>query len=82
MRKVFLLVLLALLALCLSACGAPLEAADLGAEHWAYDVMTRAYKDGWMEMDEDARIRPDEAVTAAEMAHALRAVCAGMQSAA
>ena len=59
--------------------GEPIGAADLGAEHWAYDVMTRAYKDGWMEMDESARIRPDEAVTAAEMAHALRAVGAGMQ---
>ena len=59
--------------------GEPIGAADLGAEHWAYDVMTRAYKDGWMEMDESVRIRPDEAVTAAEMAHALRAVGAGMQ---
>ena len=44
--------------------------------------MNRACKDGWLEMDGNGRIRPDEPVTAAEMAHALRAVCAGMQSAA
>lgn len=32
--------------------------------------MNRACKDGWLEMDGNGRIRPDEPVTAAEMAHA------------
>ena len=60
--------------------GEPIEATDIDAEHWAYDVMNRACKDGWLEMDGNGRIRPDEPVTAAEMAHALRAVYSGLVS--
>ena len=60
--------------------GEPIEATDIDEEHWAWDVMNRACKDGWLEMDASGRIRPDEAVTAAEMAHALRAVYSGLVS--
>ena len=60
--------------------GEPIKATDIDEEHWAWDVMNRACKDGWLEMDASGRIRPDEAVTAAEMAHALRAVYSGLVS--
>ena len=60
--------------------GEPIEATDIDEEHWAWDVMNRACKDVWLEMDENGRIRPDEPVTAAEMAHALRAVYSGLVS--
>ena len=60
--------------------GEPIKATDIDEEHWAYDVMNRACKDGWLEMDGNGRIRPDEPVTAAEMAHALRAVYSGLVS--
>ena len=60
--------------------GEPIEATDIDEEHWAWDVMNRACKDGWLEMDASGRIRPDEPVTAAEMAHALRAVYSGLVS--
>ena len=60
--------------------GEPIKATDIDEEHWAYDVMNRACKDGWLEMDASGRIRPDEPVTAAEMAHALRAVYSGLVS--
>ena len=60
--------------------GEPIKATDIDEEHWAWDVMNRACKDGWLEMDASGRIRPDEPVTAAEMAHALRAVYSGLVS--
>lgn len=52
--------------------GDPVEAADLDETHWAYDVVNRAFQDGWLEMT-DGKIRPDDPITAAEMARALRA---------
>ncbi len=54
--------------------GEELPAADAGRTHWAWDYLNCAYQDGWLEIDGNGRIRPDEAVTAAEMAHALREV--------
>ena len=54
--------------------GEELPAADAGRAHWAWDYLNCAYQDGWLEIDGNGRIRPDEAVTAAEMAHALREV--------
>ena len=60
--------------------GEPIKATDIDEEHWAWDVMNRACKDGWLEMEASGRIRPDEPVTAAEMAHALRAVYSGLVS--
>ena len=52
--------------------GDPVEAADLDETHWAYDVVNRAFQDGWLEMT-DGKIRPDDPITASEMARALRA---------
>lgn len=52
--------------------GDPVEAEDLDETHWAYDAVNCAFQDGWLEV-EDGRIRPDDPVTAAEMARALRA---------
>ena len=39
------------------------------------------YQDGWLEAALYGRLCPDEAVSAGEMAYALRAVCAGLQPA-
>ena len=60
--------------------GEPIKATDIDEEHWAWDVMNRACKDGWLEMDVSGRIRPNEPETAAEMAQALRAVYSGLVS--
>ena len=55
--------------------GNPVEASDLDETHWAYDVLNRAYKDGWLTVENGA-IRPDDAITAAEMAMVLRVLYA------
>lgn len=57
--------------------GEPVEADDIDASHWACDALTCAYRDGWIELT-DGKIRPDEPITAAEMAHALRAAQAAL----
>ena len=55
--------------------GDPVEAADLDESHWAYNALNRAYKDGWLTV-ENGQIRPDEPITHAEMAAALSALYA------
>ena len=55
--------------------GDPVEAADLDESHWAYNALNRAYKDGWLTV-ENGQIRPDEPITYAEMAAALSALYA------
>lgn len=55
--------------------GNPVEVSDLDETHWAYDVLNRAYKDGWLTVENGA-IRPDDAITAAEMATVLRVLYA------
>ena len=55
--------------------GNPVEVSDLDNAHWAYNAVNRAYQDGWLEM-KDGKIRPDDAITAAEMATALRVLYA------
>lgn len=57
--------------------GEPVKADDIDASHWACDALTCAYRDGWIEMT-GGKIRPDEPITAAEMAHALRAAQAAL----
>lgn len=47
--------------------GAP--ASDFDETHWAWDVLNRAWYDGWVEL-EDGKMRPDEPITGAEFAQA------------
>lgn len=51
--------------------GAPAE--DFDETHWAWDVLNRAWYDGWVELT-DGKMRPDEPMTAAEMEHAFTAL--------
>ena len=60
--------------------GPPVEVYDLTEEHWAYNAVNRAYKDGWLTVENGA-IRPDDAITAVEMATALRALYAELTEA-
>ena len=60
--------------------GYPIEVSDLDVTHWAYDFMTCACKEGWLTIEDD-QLRPDDPITAGEIAYALRAVCAGLQPA-
>ena len=55
--------------------GDPVEADDLDESHWAYNALNRAYKDGWLTV-ENGQIRPDEPITKAEMSAALSALYA------
>ncbi len=55
------------------AFGDPIPAEDLGERtRWEYMELDRAWKDGWLEL-RDGKIRPDEPITRAEAARALRA---------
>ena len=51
----------------------PLPASDIDDTHWAYDEINCAYYDGWYEVT-NGKIRPDEPVTAGEMAVAMTAL--------
>lgn len=51
--------------------GAP--ASDFDETHWAWDVLNRAWYDGWVELT-DGKMRPDEPMTAAEMERAFTAL--------
>ncbi len=50
-----------------------IPASDLEEGHFAYRELDRAWKDGWIELT-DGLVRPDEAMTAAEMRAALTAL--------
>lgn len=55
-----------------TAYGEPVPADDLGERVWWESAeLDRAWKDGWLMM-RDGKLRPDEAITAAEAAKALR----------
>ena len=60
--------------------GPPVEVSDLDEGHWAYNALNRAYKDSWLAI-ENGQIRPDDAITAAEMATALRVLYAELTEA-
>ena len=60
--------------------GDPIEVSDLDVTHWAYDFINGTCKEGWLTI-EDGQVRPDDPITAGEIAYALRAVCAGLQPA-
>ena len=53
--------------------GDSIPASDLDKGHFAYLELDRAWKDGWIELT-DGLVRPDEAMTAAEMREALTAL--------
>lgn len=53
--------------------GDSIPASDLDKGHFAYRELDRAWKDGWIELT-DGLVRPDEAMTAAEMRAALTAL--------
>lgn len=53
--------------------GDSIPASDLYKGHFAYLELDRAWKDGWIELT-DGLVRPDEAMTAAEMREALTAL--------
>lgn len=53
--------------------GDSIPASDLDKGHFAYLELDRAWKDGWIELT-DGLVRPDEAMTAAEMRAALTAL--------
>lgn len=46
----------------------------LPSEHWSYFYMNYTWKCGWLELDENGSIRPDEPITSAEAAQALNVV--------
>lgn len=48
-------------------------ASDFDETHWAWDVLNRAWYDGWVELT-DGKMRPDEPMTAAEMERAFTAL--------
>lgn len=53
--------------------GDSIPASDLDKGHFAYLELDRAWKDGWIELT-DGLVRPDEAMTAAEIRAALTAL--------
>lgn len=60
----------ALLYLNITWYGYPVEANDIDDTHWAWNVLNRAWQDGWIAI-ENGDIRPDEPITADEMSIAL-----------
>lgn len=53
--------------------GEPLSVSDANDEHWAWDYLNYASGHGWLKV-QDGAIHPDETITCADAATALRAV--------